>query len=155
MAETWYDSGGVPREEWGAKPEALTPADIKAAEQGAQNYFRQLDKERDARNEVRRTAVMNSAITYEDRLAAIKRVEDAEAINFENQVQKYEMERKAREEAKRHREAVALARQRYEEKGSLYKLFHRKLTTKKATTMTADEINNLYGGVEESRGKSR
>ena len=52
-------------------------------------------------------------------------------------------------------DAIDLARERYLEKSGLYKLFHKRLSDKKATKMTAQEINNLYGGIEEEKGISR
>lgn len=43
-------------------------------------------------------------------------------------------------------DAIDLARERYSEKSGLYKLFHRRLSGKKAEKMTTEQINNLYGG---------
>ena len=57
------------------------------------------------------------------------------------------------EEAKA--DAIDLARERYLEKSGLYRLFHKRLSDKKAAKMTTAEINNLYGGIEEEKGRSR
>ncbi len=52
-------------------------------------------------------------------------------------------------------DAIDLARERYLEKSGLYRLFHKRLSDKKAAEMTTSEINNLYGGMEEEKGMSR
>lgn len=52
-------------------------------------------------------------------------------------------------------DAIDLARERYLEKSGLYRLFHKRLSDKKAAKMTTSEINNLYGGIEEEKGKSK
>lgn len=60
---------------------------------------------------------------------------------------------KKQEEAKAN--AIDLARERYLEKSGLYRLFHKRLSDKKAAKMSTAEINNLYGGIEEEKGMSR
>ena len=52
-------------------------------------------------------------------------------------------------------DAIDLARERYLEKSGLYRLFHRRLSSKRAARMTTSQINNLYGGIEENKGISR
>ena len=42
-----------------------------------------------------------------------------------------------------------------EEKSGLYRLFHKRLSVKRAASMTTEEVNNLYGGIEEAKGMSR
>lgn len=60
---------------------------------------------------------------------------------------------KKQEEAKE--AAIDLARERYLEKSGLYRLFHKRLSAKKASKMTTSQINNLYGGIEENKGRSK
>lgn len=154
MAQTWYDPGNVPREEWGALPQA-THEDVKAAKEGLQKYFEREDREKESFYEGKRDEVRNVAATYEDRLAAINRSNERNAQDVERQIYQYEQEQKLREEQKRHREAVNAARKRYEQKSGLYRLFHKRLSVKKAASLSTEEVNNLYGGIEEQKGMSR
>ena len=155
MSQTWYDNdGSVPREEWGGLPQA-THEDVKAAKEGLQKYFERENRKKEAFYDKKRDEVLDSAATYEDRLSAINRSKEMAAQEVERQAYQYEQEQKLREERKQHREAVNAARKRYEEKSGLYRLFHKRLSVKKAASMTAEEINNLYGGIEEEKGMSR
>ena len=154
MAQTWYDDGGVPREEWGSKPQA-THEDVKAAKEGLQKYFEREARKQESFYDGKRDEVRNSAATYEDRLAAINRSKEMAAQEVERQAYQYKQEQKLREERKQHREAVNAARKRYEEKSGLYRLFHKRLSVKRAASMTTEEVNNLYGGIEEAKGMSR
>lgn len=63
--------------------------------------------------------------------------------------------RKAKEEeSSRRYEAVVAARERYEAKSPLYRFFHKDFY-KSVIGKTADQINDLYGGIEENKGRSR
>lgn len=154
MGQTWYDNGGSSREEWGSKPQA-TNEDVKASEKGVKNYFNRENEARETIYDQRKTDVVNSAGTYEDRLAGINRSNERNVQEVERQIYQYEQEQKLREEQKQHREAVNAARKRYEEKSGLYRLFHKRLSVKKAASMTTEQINNLYGGIEDEKGMSR
>ena len=157
MAQTWYDDGGVPREEWGSKPQATheTYEDRKVAKER-----REKDSDRKAGKleeyyDKKRAEVLSGDITYEDYLAAINRSKEMAAQEAERRAYQYEQEQKLREKLKQHREAVNAARKRYEEKSGLYRLFHKRLSVKRAASMTTEEVNNLYGGIEETKGMSR
>lgn len=154
MGQTWYDNGGIPREEHGGKPQA-TLEDIQTATQGVQNYFERERKERDAFYEQQRAKAITSGEIYEDRLSAINRSKERALEEAEEQTRRYLQEEKENEERKQHREAVTAARKRYESKSFLYRLFHKKLSITRAKSMTTDDINNLYGGMKEEKGRSR
>lgn len=159
MAQTWYDDDGkVPREEWGGMPQ-VTKEDIESAKEAAERQAKYESRIKEEQYEQRKAEVLNRAYTYEDQRAAIEREQAREHENklqqFEQELQQHEQEQKLREERKQHHEAVVAARKRYEEKNSFYRLFHRSLSVKKASNMTTEEINGLYGGIEEGKGKSR
>ena len=154
MAQIWYDDGGVPREEWGSLSQS-THEDVKAAKEGLQKYFEREGREKESFYDGKRDEIRKSAATYEDRLAAINRSKETVAQEVERQSYQYEQEQKLREERKQHCEAVNVARKRYEEKSVLYRLFHKRLSVKRAASLTTEEINNLYGGIEEEKGMSR
>lgn len=94
------------------------------------------------------------------------RIKELEQEALDSYKRRYEAEQRKEEYMRRQEEnkrkeettkldAIDLARERYLEKSGLYRLFHRRLSDKKAAKMTTAEINNLYGGIEEERGMSR
>ena len=61
------------------------------------------------------------------------------------------LEKKAKEKS----DAVDLARERYLEKSFIYRMFHRRLSDKRAEKMSESQINNLYGGIETEKVRKR
>ena len=88
----------------------------------------------------------------QDALDSYKSRYEAEQKKQEYMRKQNEMKRKA-EQAKF--DAIDLARERYLEKSRLYRLFHKRLSDKRAAKMTTAEINKLYGGIEDEKGMSR
>ena len=103
--------------------------------------------------------------TEQQRMERIRREKQEADLNREAKYARMDYESdqertKARAEMLRKKEeekndAIDLARERYLEKSGLYKLFHRRLSNKRAQKMNVSEINNLYGGIEEEKGMSR
>lgn len=103
--------------------------------------------------------------TEQQRMERIRREKQENDLNREAKYARMDYEKdqertqaradmlKKQEEAKA--DAIDLARERYLEKSGLYRLFHKRLSDKKAAKMTTEEVNNLYGGIEEAKGMSR
>lgn len=124
-----------------------TPAERNAAQ--AKEYMR--EKEAKEAIERAREATIASYEHADDVAARISARERQMALDEQREL---DAQRAKWEENRRRYEAVVAARKRYREKSSLYRFFHKSFDSS-VIGKTTEQINELYGGIEENKGRSR
>ena len=147
-----FDAERVAAREQQEKSDAIRAAGVpSSAEMPRNTYMEELDKYEQKERERKASERARNDIYERETIANDRYVVE----DYKREQERLAKREKILNEARQKKEdAIDLARDRYREKSSLYKFFHRRLSRRRADKMSVSEINNLYGGIEE-KGRTR